>query len=426
MQQWLMSWDLQHIASSWTGVHEHISVNSHKLYAWCPATSSTRVCFIDVLHTSSAVLELGTCVVVPVHLSHRVYLSRHRSSDWWAGMCSIFIIINWWCFMNTCLSQQRIYAARFTKLCLHWCLHICFLHCAPVHICHKACVSSQMMQCLMSWNLHQTSPSTDDVLSILTYACIGVMHIWALYWNLGTYVVVPVHISHTVCVINWSSDWWSGMRSIFIVKGCCLMTMLSPSAAIMCSKCQHIKHKLMLALMFCTSKGCIWTGHVCWFTVHSSHKIFVSNPVKQQLMSWHLPHITSSTKDVVQFWLQSCAFLLQRTQLHLNWCSMFQFLYLRPWFAKNAMQIVQLDTYRPTPTDFFLGAHTLSLTSNSSCVLSFSVPLNYFWNCWCQLSRNLSNQLQHVNSAVKCQLVCNFTCWAEMTSFIRADRVQLS
>ena len=54
---------------------------------------------------------------------------------------------------------------------------LCFLQFVPVHIRHKACVWSQMMQCLMSWNLHQISPSTDDVLSILTCACIGVMHI---------------------------------------------------------------------------------------------------------------------------------------------------------------------------------------------------------------------------------------------------------
>ena len=50
----------------------------------------------------------------------------------------------------------------------------------------------RMMQCLVSWDMHQISPSPDDVLSILTCACIGVMHICALYWNLGTYVVVPV------------------------------------------------------------------------------------------------------------------------------------------------------------------------------------------------------------------------------------------
>ena len=314
--------------------------------------------------------------------SHRVYLSHHRSSNWWAGMRSIFII-NWWCFVNTCLSQQPPYAASVTHLCLHWCLHICFLHFVPVHIRHKACVSSQMMRWFMSWNLHQISPSTDDVLSILTCACIGFMHIWALYWNLGTYVVVPVHINHKVCIIRWSSDWWAGMRSIFIVKWCCFMTMLSPSAATIRSKCQHIKHTVVLALIFCTSERCTWTGHavVCWFTVHSSHKIFVSSPVKQQLMSWDLPHIASSTKDVLQFWLQSMCMLLQWTQLHLNWCSMQA---LRPWFAKHAMQInryLRCWPYRPTPTDFFLGAHTSNLTSDSSCILSFSVPLNYFWNC---------------------------------------------
>ena len=81
---------------------------------------------------------------------------------------------------------------------------------------------------------------------------------------------------------------------------------------------------------------------------------------------------------------QCALLLLQWTQLHLNWCSIFQSLCLRPWFAKHAMQInkyLRCWPYRPTPTDFFLGAHTSNLTSDSSCILSFSVPLNYFWNC---------------------------------------------
>ncbi len=41
--------------------------------------------------------------------------------------------------------------------------HICFLHFVPVHIGHKACVSSQMKQWLVSLDLHLISPSTNDV-----------------------------------------------------------------------------------------------------------------------------------------------------------------------------------------------------------------------------------------------------------------------
>jgi hypothetical protein len=57
-------------------------------------------------------------------------------------------------------------------------LHICFLHFVPVHIGHKAYVSSQMMQWLVGWDLHHNFKSIDDVLmSILACACIGVLHI---------------------------------------------------------------------------------------------------------------------------------------------------------------------------------------------------------------------------------------------------------
>ncbi len=57
-------------------------------------------------------------------------------------------------------------------------LRICFLHFVPVHIGHKACVSSQMTQWLVGCDLHHNSKSIDDVLmSILTCACIGVLHI---------------------------------------------------------------------------------------------------------------------------------------------------------------------------------------------------------------------------------------------------------
>ena len=56
-------------------------------------------------------------------------------------------------------------------------VHIYFLHFVPVHIGHKACVSVQMMQWLVSWNLHHNFKSGDDVFtSILTCACIGFLH----------------------------------------------------------------------------------------------------------------------------------------------------------------------------------------------------------------------------------------------------------
>ena len=113
--------------------------------------------------------------------------------------------------------------------------------------------------------------------------------------------VVPVHISHKVCIRSWSCDWWSGMRSIYIINWWCSMTMLSLSAATICNKCQHIKHTVVLALMFCTSECCTWLG-----TYHvrcaQSHYLCVLVYMKQHLMSWDLQHTASS-------------FLLKWTQL---------------------------------------------------------------------------------------------------------------
>ncbi len=58
-----------------------------------------------------------------------------------------------------------------------------------------------------------------------------------------------------------------------IINWWCFVTMLSQSAATISSKCQHIKHTVVLALMFCTSERCTWTGHMCcslWTTVTRS------------------------------------------------------------------------------------------------------------------------------------------------------------
>ena len=40
--------------------------------------------------------------------------------------------------------------------------------------------------------------------------------------------------------------------------------MLSQSAATIHSKSQHIKHTVVLALVFCTYERCTWPGHVRW------------------------------------------------------------------------------------------------------------------------------------------------------------------
>ena len=51
-------------------------------------------------------------------------------------------------------------------------LHIFSLHFVQVHIGHRACMHSQLMQCLVSWDTQQVSLHQAP-----KHACIGVMHI---------------------------------------------------------------------------------------------------------------------------------------------------------------------------------------------------------------------------------------------------------
>ena len=122
------------------------------------------------------------------HLSQGLY---HQTQQWltiWdaqhiSHQLMMFLTINWWC----CPRQQPPYAASVTNMCLHWCsAHLFSALCSSPHRSQSlcTCVSSQMKQCLVSWDLHDDSKSADDVFtSILTCACIGFMHIWLLYWS---------------------------------------------------------------------------------------------------------------------------------------------------------------------------------------------------------------------------------------------------
>ncbi len=104
------------------------------------------------------------------------------------------------------------------------------------------------------------------LMSTLTCACIKVMHISALHWKLGTYVVLPVHIGHKVCIMRFSSDWWAGMCSITWSSSddtsWTHVSIISPIR----SKC----HPVVLALMICTTERCadfqstVVTRLVCW------------------------------------------------------------------------------------------------------------------------------------------------------------------
>ncbi len=74
-----------------------------------------------------------------------------------------------------------------------------------------------------------------------------------MHWNgvdhrsQGLYVVVDELGSAAYFTINW----W------------CFMTRLSQSAAIICNKCQHIKHSIVPPMMSCSSERFTWTGHIC-------------------------------------------------------------------------------------------------------------------------------------------------------------------
>ena len=90
-------------------------------------------------------------------------------------------------------------------------------------------------------------------------------------------------------------------------------------------------------------------------------------------------------------------------------------------FAKSAVQIIQLDTYGvglkdQHPQNSFW-AHVLRSWSSAYVTAiifvsyHFLCHLNFgFWNCWCQLSCNLSDQLQHVISAVSSVATYQLSC----------------
>ena len=130
----------------------------------------------------------------------------------------------WWsgiCIIN---HQQLIMLYEHIHMCLHWCSAHLSAALEPGHIC---CGSSapesqglyhQMKQWLMIRDAHQFN-------------------------------------------INWR----------------CYVTRLSQSAATIRSKCHHIRYSVVLTFIFCTSERCTWTGHVRWFIVLCSPKIFLSS-----------------------------------------------------------------------------------------------------------------------------------------------------
>ena len=277
------------------------------------------------MHIWALVLGLGTYAAVAVHISHKVDLLYQQMKQWsmsWAAqhISSTADDVVW----AERLSQQPPQQVSPSCACIAV-LHKWALYFVSVHIGHKACVSSQMKQCLVKYDLHHISSTTDDVWSAysLVHAlvlctserCTGTAHIrccgssahqsQGLYHQIQQWLTIwdAQHIYHQLMMF---------------------LTMLSPSAATIRSKC----HQHVLALMFCTS-------------------VFCSPRRSQSLVS------------------------------------------SRSWSSAYVTAII------------FVSYHFL-------CHLNFG-----FWNCWCQTSCNmsfqLSAQLQHISSAAPCQLRWNLS-----------------
>ena len=84
--------------------------------------------------------------------------------------------------------------------------------------------------------------------------------VFRLVETLGTSLVT---VDPTVITLNRFKVRIISCAASQIINWWCFVTMLSQSAATISSKCQHIKHTVVLALMFCTSERCTWTGHMC-------------------------------------------------------------------------------------------------------------------------------------------------------------------
>ena len=82
------------------------------------------------------------------------------SSNCWAGLSSNFI--SSWCFMSSAL-VSRHHTQQVSPNCCSDVLHKWALHHFPVHTSHKACMSSQPKQWLVSSDLHHVSQSSDTV-----------------------------------------------------------------------------------------------------------------------------------------------------------------------------------------------------------------------------------------------------------------------
>ena len=330
----------------WLSVHKRSSLDDHMMLR---------------IPAQQLLLNMGTCAVVAVHISHKVNL-YHQMKQWsmsWAAqhfsssaddvlwaeclsqhpqhymqLCSCAALYDHQVIMfHEHMSQSSApYAASVTQLCLHWCsAQLSAVLTFSSHWSQGLCVESDKAVVGEIWSASYFTINWWCLISILTCACIGVLHIWALYRNLGTYAEVPVHISHNVCIIRFSSDWWSGMCSIFIINWWCFLTILSQSplyaASVTTSSTQMCLHWFL-----CTSERCTGTGHIrcCGSSAHQSQGLY--HQMKQWLMIWDAQHIhhqliVCRVRWSSGWWAWICILFHhqlmmfdEHTQLCLHWC----------------------------------------------------------------------------------------------------------
>ena len=189
------------------------------------------------------------------------------------------------------------------------------------------------------------------------------MHISALHWKLGTYVVLPVHIGHKVCIMRFSSDWWAGMCSITWSSSddtsWTHVSIISPIR----SKC----HPVVLALMICTTERCadfqstVVTRLVCWGRWSSVRLAGSCIMFPHQLMMFDESILTCGCIGVMNIWT-----------LYWNWADMLLRFHCTSVTWSWAAQRI------PSSADaFFLSRISHSAVPTETCLFSKTSSLDY-------------------------------------------------
>ena len=178
----------------------------------------------------SAVQELGTYAAeVPVHISHMEL------------GCAAYSIISWWCFLSR-ISQSPV---TIRSKCHQFVLALMFS--TFVFCTLFQSISVTRLVCRVRWSsgwwawicilFHHQLMMFDEHTQLCLHWCYA--RLSAVLKLSTSAAVVPVHISHKVCILSWSCDWWSGMRSIFIINWWCSMTYDHRTTDNICCLCQQ-------------------------------------------------------------------------------------------------------------------------------------------------------------------------------------------